>query len=206
MRKRPYPSPTFMIACLALFVAIGGPGFAAAHLPFAGPAKASKLTAGRVLRRPRGLRGLPGPQGVEGAQGVQGAQGVPGVQGGAGPRGERGEQGMPGDTPSCPANTTLIRGLCFDSQPNAAVNSVKEAADECAANGGWLPSPLELYSVRGVLSLGSGTGSAHQYTDEYYANTNGTNYRTVVVDGTGAISESEINAPSQYTCVYQPVR
>ena len=114
---------------------------------------------------------------------------------------------MPGvNTPSCPANTTLIRGLCFDSQPNPAVNTVKEAADACAAKGGYLPSPLELYSVRGVLNLGNGMGSEHQYTDEIYANTNGTNYRTVVIDGTGAISESEINSPSQYTCVYQLVR
>ena len=55
---------------------------------------------------------------------------------------------------SCPQGATLIRGLCFDAQPNPAVNSVKEAADQCAAKGGYLPSPLELYSVRGVLNLG----------------------------------------------------
>ena len=108
---------------------------------------------------------------------------------------------------SCPQGSTLIRGLCFDAAPNAAVNSVKEAADACAAKGGWLPSPLELYSVRGVLDLGKGVGSEHQFTDEFYGNTNGTNYKTVVVDGTGAISESEISgAPSQYTCVYPLVR
>ena len=108
---------------------------------------------------------------------------------------------------SCPQGATLIRGLCFDAQPNAAVNSVKEAADACAAKGGWLPSPLELYSVRGVLNLGTGVGSDHQFTDEFYGNTNGTNYKTVVVDGTGAISESEISgSPSRYTCVYPLVR
>ncbi|MGA8744432.1 MAG: hypothetical protein WB507_01030 [Solirubrobacterales bacterium] len=107
---------------------------------------------------------------------------------------------------SCPQGATLIRGLCFDAQPNPAVSTVKEAADDCAAKGGYLPSPLELYSVRGVLNLGTGVGSDHQYTDEFYGNTNGTNYRTVVVDGTGAISESEINAPSKYTCVYPLVR
>ena len=100
---------------------------------------------------------------------------------------------------SCPQGTTLIRGLCFDAQPNAAVNTVKEAADNCAAKGGFLPSPLELYSVRGVLNLGTGVGSDHQYTDEFYGNTNGTNYRTVVVDGTGAISDSLKSTPPPAT-------
>jgi hypothetical protein len=53
-----------------------------------------------------------------------------------------------------------------------------------------------------VLNLGTGVGSDHRYTDEVYGNTNGTNYRTVVIDGNGAISESELEAPSRYICAY----
>jgi hypothetical protein len=105
----------------------------------------------------------------------------------------------------CSATTTLIRGVCFDDHSNPPIGGVEAAAERCEAKGGYLPTPLELYSVRGVLNLGTGVGSDHQYTDEFYDNTNGTNYRTVVVDGTGAITESEINSP-RYTCVYPLLR
>jgi hypothetical protein len=109
-------------------------------------------------------------------------------------------------TASCPEGTTLIRGICFDSISNAAVNTVTEAADACAAKGGWLPSPLELYSIRGVLNLGTGVGSDNRFTDSYYSNTSGGAYRTIIVDGNGAISESEVDVPSRYICAYPLVR
>jgi hypothetical protein len=112
-----------------------------------------------------------------------------------------------GHAASCPTGTTLIRGLCFDTQANPPVNSLKEASDSCAAKGGYLPSPMELYSAREVLNLGTGTGSDHQFTDEYYANTSGVNYSTVTVDGTGKIAEQGVEgAPSRYTCVYALLR
>jgi hypothetical protein len=111
-----------------------------------------------------------------------------------------------GHAASCPSGTTLIRGVCFDSIANEAVGSQDEAADACAAKGGWLPSPMDLYAIRGVLNLGTGVGSDHRYTDEVYGNTNGTNYRTVVISGNGAISESELNAPSRFICAYPLVR
>ena len=111
-----------------------------------------------------------------------------------------------GHSASCPSGTTLIRGVCFDSQSNPVANTLKEAADDCAAKGGYLPTPMQLYSVRGVLNLGTGIGAEHQYTDEVYANTAGVNYSTVTVDGTGAITEKGIGSPSRYTCAYPLVR
>lgn len=107
---------------------------------------------------------------------------------------------------SCPPATTLFHGVCFDSTSNPAVSSLFEAAESCSEKGGFLPTPMLLYSARSVLSLGTGKGSDHQYTDEYYGNTNGGSYRTVVIDGTGAVTESEINAPSRYICAYPLVR
>jgi hypothetical protein len=111
-----------------------------------------------------------------------------------------------GHAAACPGATILIRGLCFDSAANPVVQTQNAAAEACAAKGGWLPSPEDLYSVRGTLNLGTGVGDERQYTNEVYANTEGSNYSTVVVDGTGAITEQAVNQPSRYTCVYPLVR
>jgi hypothetical protein len=118
--------------------------------------------------------------------------------------GEAGTVG--GHAAACPAGTTLIRGLCFDSVANPSLPTQAAAAEACAAKGGWLPSATDLYAVRGILNLGTGVGDEHQYTDIVYANTAGSDYSTVVVDGTGAITEQGITEPSRYTCVYPLVR
>jgi hypothetical protein len=106
----------------------------------------------------------------------------------------------------CPANTTLIRGLCFDSVSNGPAASLEAASEACAAKGGYLPTPMELYSTRGVLNLGSGIGSDRQYTDSVYSNTSGGNYRTIVLDGTGALTEQAPSSAAHYICAYQLVR
>jgi hypothetical protein len=111
-----------------------------------------------------------------------------------------------GHAAACPGGTTLIRGICFDSSSSGPASSVTAAADACAARGGWLPSPLELYATRSVLNLGTGVGDDHMYTDAMYNTPGGGNYRTIVVDGTGAISESELTAPARYICAYPLVR
>jgi hypothetical protein len=113
---------------------------------------------------------------------------------------------LAGHAASCPSGATLIRGTCFDSSPNPVIGTLAEAADACAAKGGYLPGPLELYSVRDVINLGTGTGTDHQYTDEIYANTAGADYSTVVVDGTGAFTEQSIETPAHYVCAYALVR
>jgi hypothetical protein len=107
---------------------------------------------------------------------------------------------------SCPSATTLIRGICFDSSSNPATSSLEAAAEACAAKGGYLPTPMELYSTRRVLNLGTGIGSDHQYTDGVYSNTSGGNYRTIVIDGTGALTEQAPTTASRYTCAYSLVR
>jgi hypothetical protein len=109
-------------------------------------------------------------------------------------------------TAACPAATSLIRGTCFDSSPNSALGTIQLAADACAAKGGYLPTPMALYATRGIINLGNGSGTNHQYTDTYYANDAGGAYFTVVIDGTGAISQQSASSPSQYVCAYQLVR
>jgi hypothetical protein len=111
-----------------------------------------------------------------------------------------------GHAAACPAGTTLIRGLCFDTASNPVAPTQNAAAEACAARGGWLPAPEDLYTVRGILNLGTGVGNERQYTNEVYANTEGSNYSTVVVDGSGAITEQSVGQPARFTCVYPLVR
>lgn len=111
-----------------------------------------------------------------------------------------------GHAAACPPGASLIRGTCFDSSPNPLADTLAEAADDCAAKGGYLPAPLQLYSVRSVINLGTGTGTDHQYTDEVYANTAGANYSTVVIDGTGTFTEQSTETPAHYVCAYALVR
>ncbi|HET7446304.1 MAG TPA: hypothetical protein VFJ57_16780 [Solirubrobacterales bacterium] len=42
MRTRPLPSPAMNVACVALFLALGGTGYAAGHLSAGGKERVSK--------------------------------------------------------------------------------------------------------------------------------------------------------------------
>jgi hypothetical protein len=111
-----------------------------------------------------------------------------------------------GHSAACPGGTTLIRSVCFDSTSNPAVPDLKSAADACAAKGGFLPTPMELFSVRGVINLGTGVGTDQQFTDAVYADDGGGTYWTITVDGTGALERQQISNPSRYICAYPLVR
>lgn len=89
------PSPAMVIACLALFVALGGTGYAASGgLATGGNNGASVARAHRrVLRGPRGPRGPRGFRGATGPQGPAGPQGATGPQGPQGPTGPQGPAG-----------------------------------------------------------------------------------------------------------------
>ncbi len=86
MLKRSLPSPAMVIACVALFVALGGTGYAATHLRSA----KHQATASKVKRGPRGKRGPAGPVGPAGPQGERGPAGPQGQRGPAGPQGPKG--------------------------------------------------------------------------------------------------------------------
>jgi hypothetical protein len=57
-----------------------------------------------------------------------------------------------------------------------------------------------------VLNLGTGVGNDHQFADGYYSRPGEGSYRTLVIDGTGAISELEVGAPFHYICAYDLLR
>ena len=95
MRKalRHRPSAALIVACLALFVALGGVGYAAATINGKNIVKGT-ITAKQVKDRSLGtkdlskksvkaLKGQKGAKGDTGPQGVQGIQGAPGAPGSA---------------------------------------------------------------------------------------------------------------------------
>ncbi len=117
------------------------------------------------------------------------------------------DPGSQNHSASCPGGSTLIRGICFDLALNPAVAGVKAAANSCAAKGGFLPTTMMLYSVRNVINLGTGVPPNYAVADAYYSNTNGGNYRTLTVDGSGNITEFQnVDGSTQYICAYQLVR
>jgi len=70
-----------VIACLALFVALGGTGYAATAMH--GSEGTSTATVAKKKHNRRGPRGLRGPRGFAGPGGPQGPQGAPGAPGSA---------------------------------------------------------------------------------------------------------------------------
>lgn len=199
------PSPAMVIAVIALICALTGTAYAALGKNSVGSRqlKAKSVTTGKIANNAVNAAKV--------ADGSLSGQDINLAALGTVPSATSAANAANADTlaghgAACPPATTLIRGLCFDSTSNPAAQSLEAAAGDCAAKGGYLPTPMELYSTRGVLNLGSGIGSDHQYTDTVYSNTSGGNYRTIVIDGTGALTEQAPSTASRYTCAYQLVR
>ena len=115
MRRR--PSAALIVSLVALFVALGGTGYAAIKLPknsvgspqvINGSLQTTDLSK-KARKALKGNRGLTGPRGAAGAAGVAGqvgATGPGGPAGAAGPAGAVGATGPAGATgPTGPAGT-----------------------------------------------------------------------------------------------------
>jgi hypothetical protein len=150
------PSPALIIAVVALFVALGGTGYAAIRLPKASVGskqlKKNAVTSAKVKnssllvgdfkaserRKLRGTAGAPGAQGLQGIQGPKGATGVEKVvvrstslifAGGSGGTG----QTLSGSA-QCQTNESVVGGgtnvfptVVASGQPNMAVTDSRPA-------------------------------------------------------------------------------
>jgi hypothetical protein len=100
-----------VVALLALFVALGGTGYAVSKLP-ANSVGTAQVKDGSLLQRDFKASALPrGPRGVAGAAGARGEQGPAGAQGATGARGATGAQGPAG------AINTTESGVLADELP-----------------------------------------------------------------------------------------
>jgi len=204
------PSPALIISIIALIAALSGTAYAALGKNSVGSRqlKSKSVTTGKIANNAVTsakvaketltgddirISGLPSVPNANEATHAKSADTLLG--------------GGENHAASCPGGSTLIRGICFDLALNPAVPGVKAAANSCAAKGGFLPTPLELYSVRNVINLGTGVAPDYAVADAYYANTAGTNYRTLTVDGSGKIEElGNVDGNVKYICAYQLVR
>jgi len=205
------PSPALIISIIALIAALSGTAYAALGKNSVGSRqlKSKSVTTGKIANNAVTgakvaketltgddirISGLPSVPNANEATHAKSADALT-------------DPGNQNHSASCPGGSTLIRGICFDLALNPAVPGVKAAANSCAAKGGFLPTPMELYSVRNVINLGTGVAPDYAVADAYYANTAGTNYRTLTVDGSGKIEElGNVDGNVKYICAYQLVR
>jgi hypothetical protein len=109
MKKLAPPSPALVIALVALFVALGGTGYAASQVGDDHATAATKKA--KAKQGKRGPRGFRGPQGPRGLQGLTGAQGPQGAQGATGPQGAPGSPAfgmLLGRGVNVPAGTSFL--------------------------------------------------------------------------------------------------
>lgn len=200
------PSPAMIVAIIALIAALSGSAYAALGKNSVGSRqlKAKSVTTGKIANN--AVNSAKVAKGSLSGEDINiSALGT--VPSATSAQSAGNSNTVNGHSASCPANTTLIRGVCFDAAPNSTAPNLKAAADACASKGGFLPSVMALYSTRQVLNLGTGVGTDHMFTDSYYSAVGtGSNYTTVVIDGTGKISEQGVDSPSAYICAYGLVR
>lgn len=200
------PSPAMVVAVIALIAALSGSAYAALGKNSVGSRqlKAKSVTSGKIANNAVTSAKV-AKNSLTGADINVNALGVVPEAQKATSAGDAGTVG--GHAASCPAGAVLIRGVCYDAAPNPPANSLQDAADACAAKGGYIPGPMALYSIRKVINLGTGVGTSHQYTDTYYSAVgSGSNYTTIVIDGTGKMTEQLVESASEYICAYALVR
>src|SRR4051794_19141462 len=201
------PSPALIISIIALIAALSGTAYAALGKNSVGSRqlKSKSVTTGKIANN--AVTGAKVAKETLTGDDIR-VSGLPSV-----PNANEATHAKNADTlgenhaASCPGGSTLIRGICFDLALNPAVAGVKAAANSCAAKGGFLPTPMELYSVRNVINLGTGVAPDYAVADAYYSNTAGSQYRTLTVNGSGQIEEFQnVDGLTKYICAYQLVR
>jgi hypothetical protein len=212
------PSPALVIACLALFVALGGTVLAATKID------------GRTIE----VKSLPGNRLQVGSLPANRLKGtIPGNRiAPSSIKGDRIDVGTLGQVPSAAhadsadtarhaqtataadhaADATTINGrsvgcvggkrefagACWDLRPNAQMVTIFEASAACGAEGGELPSTISL------IAFGHEPGTQESIEGEWTRDISLENpgvYNPVIVSEPGFVSSSSLANPHHYRCV-----
>jgi hypothetical protein len=208
------PSPALVVAIIALIAALAGTAWAAHRLPknSVGPRqlKSRAVTTGKIANN--AVTGAKvAKESLTGADIKLSQLGtVPSAASAssASTAGALVDSEGKNHSADCPGGTTLIRGICFDVSLNPAVKDVQHAADACAQRGGWLPTTMMLYSVRGIVNLGKQSEPPNfAVADDYFNNpTTNDHPAAMAVDGAGTIFKIDSNAETRFICAYPLVR
>jgi hypothetical protein len=144
-RRLPSPSPAMAVACLALFFALGGTGYALGGSR-GDQADATSAAARRSRARPAPLNARQRAQVVALAKryaGTPGVRGAAGPSGPAGPAGPAGAPGGPGATAAAPVRLRFEHGPDDEQVPLAALGPWTVSA-RCVRGGPSVPAPFQL--------------------------------------------------------------
>jgi hypothetical protein len=208
------PSPALVVAIVALIVALTGSAYAAIKLPKnsvgSRQLKSKAVTTGKIAKN--AITGIKVRKGTLTGEDINLSQlgTVPTAASAdhAGSASALVDSEGKLHSAGCPAGTTLIRGVCYDLALNPPAKDVEHAADACAAKGGYLPTTMQLFSVRGVINLGRASEPPNfAVSDSYFANpTTGDHFSAMTVDGSGTISIITNKTETRYICAYPLVR
>jgi hypothetical protein len=219
-RRLPRPSPALLIACLALFVALGGTVLAATKIDgrtirvkslpgnrlTVGSLPGNRLQAGTIPGNrlaPRSVKakqidvGSLGP--VPSATHADAADTARRAQSATAAEHAADATTINGRAVGCREGTREFAGACWDLRPSVAAVTALEAAAVCVGSGGELPDTLSL----SVFARQPGISIA---VDSEWTKQIGTlgapgQVALAVVSPTGAIGGAEINEPHHFRCV-----
>jgi hypothetical protein len=214
--KRPgsrRPSPALVVACLALFVALGGTVMAATKID--GKTIRVKSLPGDRLE----LGSLPGnrlkPGTVSGSRIDLGSLGeVPtAAHAAAADTARRAQSAASADLASeaakvdgreigCPQQTREFAGGCWDLTTSPTALTAPEAAAACAARGGELPKPLALLAFRELPGIQIALDG--EWSNEIWMNGE-TQYSVIVLTGDGLTHLRSPKEQLRYRCVLSPI-
>jgi hypothetical protein len=158
--RRFTPSPAMGIAVVALFIALGGTGYAASQVLHSSRGSKTLAMAAGKKSKSKGPRGPRGPAGARGPVGPRGPAGTPGLNGKNGAGGAAGAAGATG--------ATGVTGNQGNPGPGAVVYSENVAAGSAApSSGGSLPVKLNCLgsSSFAVPELEAASGDISGLTD-----------------------------------------
>jgi hypothetical protein len=203
------PSPALVVACLALFVALGGTVLAATKID-GRTIKVKSLPGNRVA-----VASLPGNRLAPGT--IKGSQ-IDSTTLGQVPSADHATSAdtarradtataadhaadatkINGRNVGCEEGDREFAGACWDVQANRSAVGLMDAASRCALEGGEVPQAIALRAF--IQQPGVQIGPAGEWTDDLTAPDPG-HFGSMVLEANGSFVAVESNSARQYRCV-----